>query len=118
MRTKLVNASGTIKEYVSDDDFEITITGYIEHSDPETARLQPDTRPATEMQNFVRTLKATKEIPVASEYLNKVFDVTQIVITGYELGQKSGRRGLQYFNLTASSDTAKIIQQNREDITE
>ena len=118
VRTKLVNASGTIKEYVSDDDFEITITGAIEHSDAETARLQADTRPLVEMQNFVRTLKATQEIPIASNYLNDVFDVTQIVITGYELGQKSGSRGLQYFNLTAISDTAKIIQQNREDITE
>ena len=68
---------------------------------------------------LARLLEAIpKEIPIASNYLNDVFDITQIVITGYELGQKSGSRGLQYFTLTASSDTAKIIQQNREDLTE
>jgi hypothetical protein len=118
IKTALVNASGTVKEFISDNDFEITIIGAIEHSDADTARTSADARPDREIQNFIRLCKVSKEIPVSSRYLNDLFGVTELVIEGYELGQKSGQRGLQFFSLTCISDTAKIIRQNREDISE
>ena len=113
----MVNASGTVKEFISDNDYEITIVGAIEHSDADIARTSQDARPDTEIQNFIRLCRATSEISVSSRYLT-LFGITKIVIEGYELGQKSGQRGLQFFSLTCISDTAKIIRQNREDISE
>jgi hypothetical protein len=117
IKTPLVNASGTVKEFISDNDYEITIVGAIEHSDADIARTSQDARPDTEIQNFIRLCRATSEISVSSRYLT-LFGITKIVIEGYELGQKSGQRGLQFFSLTCISDTAKIIRQNREDISE
>ena len=118
VKTQLVNANGTIKEYVSDNDFEITINGAIEQSDSEKALNGLDVRPDSEIQNFVKMCKVQQQIPIASTYLNNLFGITEIVIEGYQLGQKSGGRSLQFFSLTCTSDSAKIIRQNREDITE
>ncbi len=98
VKTPIQGRNGTVKEYVSDGDYLIEISGAI---------VSPDrTYPQTEVNELIQILKAPTAIPadsLISEYLNW-FDIHSIVIESYDFPQTEGTRNQQEFRISAVSD--------------
>ena len=98
VKTPIQGRNGTVKEYVSDGDYLIEISGAI---------VSPDrTYPQTEVNELIQILKAPLAIPadsLISEYLNW-FDIHSIVIESYDFPQTEGTRNQQEFRISAVSD--------------
>lgn len=98
VKTPIQGRSGTVKEYISDGDYLIEISGAI---------VSPDrTYPQSEVNELIQILKAPTAIPadsLISEYLNW-FDIHSIVIESYDFPQTEGTRNQQEFRISAVSD--------------
>lgn len=98
VKTPIQGRNGTVKEYISDGDFQIEISGAI---------VSPGrTYPQTEVNELIEILKAPIAIPsdsLISEYLNW-FGIHSIVIESYDFPQTEGTRNQQEFRISAVSD--------------
>lgn len=94
--TPMQGRNGTVKEYISDGDFQIGISGALTGDGA-------DVYPESDFLNLIEILKAPVALKVESEYLN-FFDIDEIVVTGYSAPQKMGSRNTQPFQITALSD--------------
>ena len=98
VKTPIQGRNGTVKEYVSDGDYLIEISGAI---------VSPDrTYPQTEVNELIQILKAPLAIPadsLISEFLNW-FDIHSIVVESYDIPQTEGTRNQQEFRISAVSD--------------
>jgi len=98
VKTPISGRNGTVKEYVSDGDFQIEISGAI---------VSPgQTYPETEVNELIEILKAPIAIPsdsLISEYLNW-FGIHSIVVESYDFPQTEGTRNQQEFRISAISD--------------
>lgn len=101
--TAVVGRNGTVKEYIADGDYQVTIQGAL-------ASGQADVYPVTEFANLNEILKAPVSIKVESEFLAQ-FDIQELVVTGYEFPQVPGFRDLQYFSISAISDEPIELRQ-------
>lgn len=94
--TAIVGRNGTVKEYIADGDYSISIQGAL-------ASNKADVYPVTEFANLLEILKAPVSVKVESEFLAQ-FDIQEIVVTNYDFPQVAGFRDLQYFSISAISD--------------
>lgn len=98
VKTPIQGRNGTVKEYISDGDFQIEISGAI---------VSPNsTYPETEVNELIEILKAPIPIPedsLISEYLNW-FGIHSIVVESYNFPQTEGFRNQQEFTISAVSD--------------
>lgn len=101
--TAVVGRNGTVKEYIADGDYQITIQGAL-------ASNQPDVYPVTEFANLLEILAAPVSVRVESEFLSQ-FDIQEIAVTGYDFPQAPGFRNMQYFSITAISDEPIELRQ-------
>lgn len=97
IKTDVVDFNGTVKEYISESDFQITIRGFI-------ATTSPDLYPIEDVKVLENYLKAPQSLSIANLFLNDVFGVDDIVVESYSLSQQQGLRNVQYFQINASSD--------------
>lgn len=99
--TTIQGRNGSIKEYIADDDYNITITGIIAGGN----NVYP--------KNDVLALKKVLDSPVAlqvnSWFLNQ-FGVHSFVVKDYNFNQEAGRNSQQSFSVSAISDTPVILQ--------
>lgn len=93
-RTTVQGHSGSIKEYVADDDYEITIDGALFTDD--------GTYPEKEVRVLVKLLKTQKELNVNSQLL-QMFDIHSAVVSDYKLSQTL-LKDMQLFSMTLLSD--------------
>lgn len=105
IQTTAVNGrNGTVKEYISDGDYQIKITGNLINP---LANIPPD--------EMVRKLhefcKAQKEIQVTSSLLYYL-DITAMVITNYSFKMVPGYRNVIDFELTCLSDLDPDLRAN------
>lgn len=91
--TSIQGQAGTIKEYVSDGDYNIRISG----------GLFGDSYPEEDFNNLLKILKAPIALNVKSDYL-ELFGIDKIVITDYSTPQERGLENAQYFEINALSD--------------
>ena len=96
--TNVQGRNGSVKEYVSDGDFAISISGVL-------TGAGADIYPEIEAINIIEILKAPVSLKVESEFLN-FFGIDEIVVTGYSMPQVSGSRNTQPFQINALSDEA------------
>lgn len=94
--TPIQGRPGTVKEYISDGDFEIELTG--------TISSKGNNYPETDVNELVQILRAPVAINIISEFLNW-FDIHSVVVTDYSFPQSEGFRNQQEFNITLLSDT-------------
>ena len=87
---------GTVKEYISENDYSIKIRGFIESNSPGKA-------PRIDLGILSSYFKAPVALEVASNYL-RAFDITRIVVVGYNFPQTEGQRNLQFFEVDCISD--------------
>lgn len=93
--TAIQGKSGTVKEFISDGDYQISINGLIWVND--------NIYPEVDVQKFINITKVPQAIKVYSNFIN-MFGIRDIVITDFPLSQQEGMRNQQPFTLNAISD--------------
>ncbi|WP_163444431.1 DUF6046 domain-containing protein [Flavobacterium columnare] len=108
--TPLQGMDGTVKEYISDGDYQISvdaaISGYNEDSkDFEKSKAYP----LEQMKPLMDLLKLKRSIIVHSDFLT-LFDITDAVVKTYGMVQET-HSNRQSFNIQLLSDKAIEIKQ-------
>jgi hypothetical protein len=99
--TNIQGRNGSIKEYIADDDYNVTITGIIAGGN--------NVYPKNEVLALKKVLDSPTAININSWFLNQ-FGVHTIVIKDYNFGQEAGRNSQQAFSISAISDVPVILQ--------
>ncbi len=95
IKTPIQGLDGTIKEYISDDDYSVNIKGVM---------VAPNnTFPLDDFVALIKVVKAPVPIKVNSWWLEK-FGIYNLVITSFSFQQKAGRFSEQSFEINAISD--------------
>lgn len=87
---------GRIKEYIGEDDFDITIRGVICGDN--------GVYPLEAVKNLVRFCRYDQSLGIISQYLNEVWDISEIVIYDYRFEMPEGSQSYQKFEIQAWSD--------------
>jgi hypothetical protein len=101
VKTEIQGRPGTVKEYIGEDDWQITINGFLladNGSSPTSAII--------DLKNMKRARVA---IPVVCTYLNNL-EIFNVVIEDFALEQEPGGYSKQAFTITAVSDQDVILQ--------
>lgn len=107
--TAIQGRNGTIKEYISDGDFQITANGIIVGETQQSGRnfIVNDggsKYPENDVRKFVEICKIPTAVEIVSEFLD-FFEIRNVVIDSFSLDQVSGDRSGQPFTLRLISDT-------------
>ena len=97
VKTDVVDFTGSIKEYISESDYTITIRGFL-------STQSPDLYPTEEVGILVNYLKAPVPLSITSTFLNTQFGIFDVVVESYTMSQQQGLRNVQYFQINCSSD--------------
>jgi len=97
VKTQLQGRDGTVKEYISDGDFDIVIRGIIVSD-------QPYEYPNDEVQTLFNFLKAKSHIETAGTNFLDFFGIDRIVVEDYSFPQREGFWNSQAFEIRAVSD--------------
>jgi hypothetical protein len=92
--TPVVGRPGTIKEYISDGDYQIKIRGVL---------VDQTGFPEAQVKTLVKILKEPKMVKPISDYL-RLFDIENLVVMGYSFFQKEGLKNAQFFEIDCLSD--------------
>ena len=96
VKTAIQGRNGTIKEYIGDGDYSISIKGIITGFN----KIYPQ----NEVMNLLLFLQQPKELAIEVPYLNELFGITHLVVESYELPQEEGGQSYQSFTINAVSD--------------
>ena len=106
--TAMQGRDGTIKEYVSNDDYQITLEAGI---DSYLGNEQSDKRfeyPAEQLEELIQILNLPNELEVTSDFL-KLFKIYSVVVTQYNLTQET-HTNRQSIQIQLLSDEPYIIK--------
>lgn len=104
IETSLQGRNGTVKEYISDGDYQVKIEGKIYGAGA-------NSYPQDDVQKLIQICKAPQAITVTSAFL-KMFDISSIVVRNYTIDQLEGIRNYQEFTLQCLSDRELILLKN------
>lgn len=96
IRTAVQGRDGTVKEYISDGDYAISIKGVLTGRNGEY--------PRDAVSDLMEFLKAPISMKVNSWFLGQ-FGITDIVVLNFSLAQIEGMQNSQPFQINAVSDT-------------
>lgn len=104
--TVLQGFNGTVKEYVSDGDFQISIDGQLSGVyDPVTDSFRSSSQyPAEYVQDLVAALKVPAAIPIANTILSGIFGINFVVVTNFAFQRNTAGMNFQRFTLDLISD--------------
>jgi len=83
VKTNRAGANGTIKEYISFDDFQIEVVGIVT---PQAIDL-PNAEPVAELEKFAKLEKAETSVSIISKLLNNYFNVTHVVVEDFGMAR-------------------------------
>lgn len=111
VKTPIQGRNGTVKEYISDSDYEISIKGVINNS--------LNIAPLDDIVVFRYIMQAPLAIDIVSQFLNEAFDIDKIVVTSSNIAQVKGVRQNLEFSINAISDFDIFLDENatEEDFT-
>lgn len=104
VRTKIQGRNGTIKEYVSDDDWQINIKGVI------VGELS-NKRPSDELKKLDKYRESPLALDIISNFLDDI-KVYTVVIMGITYEQREGMRNVYDFNINCYSDEPFELKSN------
>jgi hypothetical protein len=114
--TALQGRDGTVKEYISDGDYQIEVAAAIlPYTDGDATggfKNVEDRYPISELQDFIALLKEKKELEVQSDFL-ALFDVHSAVVKSYSFAQET-HSNCQSFTLTLLSDEPYEIKSQQD----
>lgn len=103
--TAVQGRNGTVKEYVSDGDYEVRLRGAIVS---QTATLYP----AQDVRALQELLTRQVPLDVVSEYL-RLFNIYSLVVMSYNFPQVEGFQNMQPFEITLLSDAPEeLVEEN------
>lgn len=108
VKTSLVGRSGTIKEYVTDGDYQLSMSVGLVAVDDE-GRIT-DQYPERAIAQLRGILERPESLEVSSVFLD-LFGITHIVVTGFTVKQMT-YSNRQLIEITALSDTDYVIESN------
>lgn len=97
IKTNIQGLAGTVKEYISKGDYQITIRGALVSESSQTY-------PKREVQQLREYLEAETSLEIASGFLGDIFKIEQIVVEDFRFIQQEGYLNVQLFEVTAVSD--------------
>lgn len=97
VKTAVQGRDGTVKEYVSDGDYQVTIRGGLFSSFSYAY-------PKDDVLQLMQLLQLKEPLDVISEYLNSLFNITNLVVEDYSFSQKEGVQNVQLFEIKTVSD--------------
>lgn len=95
--------TGTVKEYIGADDYEVRLTGMMVSQD--------NYMPVDYIQDWVRVMEAPVALDVTAELL-QWFGIFRIVVEDYTLAQVEGYQNLVAYQIRAVSDAPVEIRAN------
>lgn len=95
--TPVQGRNGTVKEYISDGDFQISITGKIVDKDNKF--------PDDQVQDIANVFKTPNEIVIVNSFLYN-FDIKNIVVKSYKIEQIEGADNVYNITIEMLSDDA------------
>lgn len=104
--TKIAGKNGTVKEFMSDDDYHITIRGSFVNSLAYSS-------PALLIRQFNKVTKSPLALSVNSNFLS-YFEIFNIVIVDSKISQREGARNIVDYEIQALSDVPFEIRQENE----
>lgn len=117
--TPIAGRNGTIKQYVSDGDYIINVTGSIsgkyDNNSDEFKRTTSILDVERSVKRLVDICKIGYTLPVSSKYLN-IFGIAQVVVTDYNMNQREGFRNKQIFSLNMFSDFPETLIFTEEEV--
>lgn len=105
VRTSIAGNDGTVKEYMSEGDYSISLNGVIAG---DVANQRPDT---IKLQTLLNYLRAPLAIPITCNFLNE-FGITDIVVESYNAGQREGSRNIIDVSIQMISDRSIELSQS------
>lgn len=100
--TTLQGTNGTIKEYISDGDYQISVKTAISSYEPTQQQEATLEYPKDRIQEFTELLQKPQTLSVQSDFLN-IFGITSVVVTGFSLEQET-HTNRQTFHIEMLSD--------------
>lgn len=95
IKTPIQGLSGTVKEYIADGDFDITIRGVLVSQD--------NAYPQDDFAMLLHLCKIQYALEVQSDYL-QIFNIYNLVVEDYSFPQREGFENTQLFELRCVSD--------------
>lgn len=102
VKTVVQGRNGTVKEYISDGDYIVTLRGAI-------VRMNRQEYPLEEMARFIDQLRYSYALKVLSPFLLQ-FKIYDLVVEDYTLSQQEGRVNMQTFDIRCSSDEPLLLK--------
>ncbi len=99
--TAVQGRNGTVKEYVSDGDFEVRLRGAI-------VKEGRNSYPTAEVRDLQELLSRPETVKIVADYL-RLFNIYSGVITGYSFPQQEGFQNVQLFEINLISDTPEEL---------
>lgn len=96
VKTEVSGRNGTVKEYISDGDYDITIRGVL-------VDRSPNKYPYDQVNALLEICKAQASISAASVFLQQ-FSIHSLVIESYNFPQREGFYNTQPFEIQCVSD--------------
>ena len=108
VKTALVGRAGTIKEYITDGDYQLSMSVGIVATDENGEII--DQYPERAVAQFREILERPEALEVSSAFLD-LFGITRMVVTGFSAKQMT-HSNRQVIEITALSDTEYVIESN------
>lgn len=99
IHTDIMGRDGSIKEYITNGDYEINIKGSF-------ANREMNQYPLEEMSNLVSLCNINEAINVTSDYIEGVYGICNIVIESIDVRPEEGMQNMLMFDIKAISDQA------------
>lgn len=105
VKTQVAGRNGRVKEYISDDDYEISINGMI------VGRNANIPITYQEQQRVREILTAPVAVPISCTFL-EIFQIASVIIDDFEFSQIEGTRNAIGITIKCSSDEPFEIKYN------
>ena len=105
--TAVQGRNGTVKEYISDGDYEVRIRGLVVSNGT-------NAYPYNQVRDLHDLLAQSEAINIVADYL-RLFNIYKVVVTGYNFPQQEGFQNVQAFEINCISDTPEELIE--EDVT-
>jgi hypothetical protein len=106
VKTAVSGLDGTIKEYINDGDYSISVKGLIASEDT--------SYPEDVVNKLITILQKKTSIRINSNFLTH-FGIADVVVDNYSLKQQEGFENIQLFELSLTSDKAVEIVLSEKD---
>lgn len=116
--TALQGINGTVKEYASDGDLQISINGKISgvYNSISDSFESSSLYPSSYVQDLVAALKVPAHIPISNEILAKYFNTHYAVVTNYSFPRATAGMNYQDFTIDLISDRPLEIVLSEADL--